>query len=441
MVGKHRYALLSHLTFLLRLPLLRLPLPLLLLLPLGCAPRLPSVGSTLPQALTPQGKCRVAAGQNSPLVTEWPASEKANLEALSRSGAVAVAYSGCSMRVLPACRVAGSYRWQRTTPATDHLEINNEDDLFARLPLGAASLEAELQRSGKLAVQTTVAGQLRLDDSAPPIVPADGACAQATHLVTALAVGAFTLTSGGTTSARGTASVASVGDAGGSASRSASVVRAAGDQTVCGTGTDQAPHPNCASPIQVFLWPLPGRAGEEGPPGAVKVDFVSGNPASRWDVYADDQVICTTPCARWVDPHRPVMLRTREGGGLFSPSDRVQVPNLLAHAGQAHLQLQAHGTASGKLVSGITFTTFSGMAVISGIALTGLGCSTDRSGMCTAGMITMGAGSVALLGSIYLILDSRARADLVPHDESAGTLVRARRPHLLLGPGLVAGTF
>src|SRR5688572_18181600 len=135
---------------------------------LACAPTLPSTGSTFPQAMNPLGKCRVAASQQSPLVTEWPASEKANLEALLRAGAVAVAYSGCNMRVLPQCQVRGGYRWQRTTPSTDNLEINNEDDLYARLPLGAASLEGELKRSGKLAVQTTVSGQLKLEDAGAP---------------------------------------------------------------------------------------------------------------------------------------------------------------------------------------------------------------------------------------------------------------------------------
>ena len=41
---------------------------------------------------------------------------------------VAVAYSGCSMRVLPQCKVRGTYRWQRTTPATDNLEITSEGE-------------------------------------------------------------------------------------------------------------------------------------------------------------------------------------------------------------------------------------------------------------------------------------------------------------------------
>ena len=116
----------------------------------GCAPTLPQTTAVLPGAPSEQGKCHVAASQMSPLVTEWPAAEKANLEVLLRSGAVVVAYSGCAMKVLPECRVKGVYRWLRTTPSRDLLEINNEDELYAKLPLGAASLEGELKRAGNL---------------------------------------------------------------------------------------------------------------------------------------------------------------------------------------------------------------------------------------------------------------------------------------------------
>src|SRR4029077_11726761 len=159
---------------------------------------------------------------------EWPASEKANLEVLLRTGAVAVAFSGCSMRVLPECKVRGVYQWTRTTPSTASLEINDSDELFAKLPLGAASLEGELKRSGKLVVKTIVSGQLTLSGGGTADVPADGACAQATHLVAALSVGAFALTSGGARSGSLGASV-SVGEAKLQSERSADLLRSAGD--------------------------------------------------------------------------------------------------------------------------------------------------------------------------------------------------------------------
>src|SRR4029077_2635150 len=219
---------------------------------------------------------------------EWPASEKANLEVLLRTGAVAVAFSGCSMRVLPECKVRGVYQWTRTTPSTDSLEINDSDELFAKLPLRAASLEGELKRSGKLAVQTMVAGQLRLDGAAVTEVPREGPCAQATHVVSALSLGAFSLKAGGKKNADAGAKIASIGEAGLKRESSADLLRSAGDFDTCNAGTDQGPSANCASAIQVFPAPPPGRTDEDGPPGTMKVDFVSANPASRWDVYADD---------------------------------------------------------------------------------------------------------------------------------------------------------
>src|SRR5215831_14907230 len=126
----------------------------------GCLTSHP-MGPILPASTPAEGaKCKAAASQASPLVTEWPASEKANLEALLMQGTVAVAYSGCSMRVLPQCRPKGHYNWQHTTPTADVLSINNEDELYSKLPLGAVSLEAELKRSGNLEVKTVVSGQV-----------------------------------------------------------------------------------------------------------------------------------------------------------------------------------------------------------------------------------------------------------------------------------------
>jgi hypothetical protein len=411
---------------------------------LGCAQSSTAKArSVLPHVPAEQARCRVASSQSSPLVTEWPASEKANLEVLLRNGTVAVAYSGCSMRLLPECRVSGEYHWQQTTAATDALEINDADELFAKLPLGAVSLEGELKRSGKLLVKTTVAGQLRVQNASINDIPRDGPCAQATHIVTALSLGAFALTAGGQKDTKLGADVQIVGT-GVKTERSAELLRSAGDFDTCAQGNSESPHVNCASPIQAFLMPLPGRTEEEGPPGTVKVDFVSGDASSRWDVYYDDVVICTTPCEKYVSAERPLMLRSREesfGGG----STKVRVSNLLDHAGEARLQLQAHQTARGELATGITFTALSGIALITGITLTGTGYGlADEPGMGKAGVITMVVSAPLLAGSIWLILDSRAHATVVPFDGALPTTYVRRsapRPHLVWGPNFVAGTF
>ncbi len=381
-------------------------------------------------------RCRVGSGRTNPLVTEWPASEKANLEALLRGGAVAVEYTGCAMRVLTQCRVRGKYLWQRTTPASDKVEINDEDELWAKLPLGAVSLETELKRSGKLTVYTLVSGQLRLDGAAPADVPAQGECARATHVVGGLAIGAFSLDGSGSTGGKAGASVHST-SLGAKSERSAGIVRAAGDWQSCGQATDEAPNPNCRSPIQVFLWPIPGRAAEEGPAGTVRVDLLYAHANSRWDVYYDDQVICTTPCSRWLDPARPLLLRAREE--WYGPPDKIRIPDLVPAAASGSVQLHAHPTSRGELATGITFTALGGMAAVTGIALTAVGCSGGTfgsTGMCTGGLSTLGVGAAATVGAIWLIMDALPRAEILPGSDAPNRSITVS-----MGPGFVAGKF
>jgi hypothetical protein len=224
---------------------------------------------------TPLAKCRVSADRDAPLVTEWPASSKARLETLLHEGAVAVAYSGCEMRIIDACKPQGTYVWSRTTLSTDATTIRNEDDLYAKLPLGATSLSGELKASGSLEVRTTVAGQMKLQGG--PDAPGNDACMSATHVVTALSVGAFTLVAGGAANASGGVGVAGLG-AGGSSSQSEQLVRSAGDPARCADATEAAPSGECSSPIQVFLEPI-RRA--PAPPPSVATSGVAA-PPSVW---------------------------------------------------------------------------------------------------------------------------------------------------------------
>ncbi len=409
-----------------------------LLLATACAgPRYS--GPSVPAMRAPEERCRVGSGRSNPIVTEWPASEKANLEAQLRSGAVAVEYTGCSMRVLTSCRLPGAYGWLRTTPSSDVVEIDDLDQLYAKLPLGAVSLEGELRRSGKLSITTYVAGQLRLGGATAAQVPGQGECARATHVIGAIAVGAFSMSGSGSANGKADVGLTRLGmSAGARSDRSAGIGRAAGDWQSCGLGTDEAPHPNCRSPIQVFLWPIPGRAAEEGPPGTVKVDLVSANASNRWDVYYDDEVVCSTPCSRWLDPARPLLLRAREGGGFGRGADRISVRDLEQHAASGGLQIQAHGTANGKLATGITFTSLGGMALFAGVALTAVGCGGGErasTGLCTGGLVTLGAGASVTAGAILLIVDALPRVEIRPGGPAGRSISVA------VGPGFVAGRF
>ncbi len=363
-----------------------------------------------PEAPTSQSKCSVAASSN-PLVTEWPASEKANLEALLREGGVAVKYEGCEMRLLAQCRLPGRYTWLRTTSATDSIEIGNEDDLYAKLPLGAASLEAELRESGRLAMQTTVAGQMKLEGLSVDEVPRDGACRDATHVLSALSVGAFSLRSGGTLRAAGGVSTAFGGGSLGTRS-SETLVREAGVPDACSASTPEAPHEECRSPLQVFLWPLPWVEAARPPDGMLKVAFTSEDDDERWEVVHRGRVLCTTPCEGFVDPNRSILIRGAKGGYF---NDEVELSDLREHVAGAPLEVRTEGGSWLMWGMGLGLTVTGGALLAAGAAFAGAGCprGDDGSAMCTAGIATLIPGTLMAVPGVVLLAIEGADADVL----------------------------
>jgi len=169
---------------------------------------------------------------------------------LLTEGAVAVSYDGCEMRVLDACRVEGEYRWSKTTLAHNRLEIDNTNDLYAKIPLGAVDLEGELEASGRLAIALTVPGQMRLRDE--PELPDSPKCADATHIVSAVSIGAFELKSGGSLGVKAGVKVGTAG-AGVKHASKEKMLSQAGEADTCKDATEEAPPADCRSPLQVFL--------------------------------------------------------------------------------------------------------------------------------------------------------------------------------------------
>ncbi len=216
---------------------------------------------------SPLTHCTVAPKQVEPLVTEWPASSKARLETLlletlekKDSAAVAVAYSGCEMHLIDACKPPADYDFYKTTLARDAIEINDADELYAKLPLGALGLEGELKRSGKLTVQTVIAGQVKLISNSTfkmDEVHNLPGCADATHLVQAVSIGAFQLRSGDQTKVGGGVTAGAF-SGGKSISHEERLVREAGNPKACENTLVDRPDNACQSPIQLFLVPIPG---------------------------------------------------------------------------------------------------------------------------------------------------------------------------------------
>lgn len=304
-------------------------------------------GSGIPTA-RPTSETRCDAGSrrtDAPIVTEWSATERANLESRKSGGAIAVRYVGCDLTIVERCHLAGAYQFRPTTLATDTFEIRDRAELYAKLPVGGFRLEGELSRAGRLAMRTTVVGQYHLTGDDLAAVKTSPDCAEATHVVGSIAVGAFSLSGGDARAASGGASVPWLGGGVGAA-RDESLVRQVGDAASCGAeaakpeaGAATSPPRTCAAPLQVFLVPLATPAGrlttaagrqdaeelrarEQG----ILVDLPKPADGERWRLHdADGRPLCEMPCSRWIPPRSGYFVErvaSSRGDGV-----RIDVPN------------------------------------------------------------------------------------------------------------------
>lgn len=205
-----------------------------------------------------QAKCSVAASRLDPLIIEWPSADRARLEALIKDRSVAVRYVGCDIEVLPMCSGPGTYRYVGTTRKTDQEKIQNADDLYAKLPLGAARLESTLSRAGQLSVGMSIVGRFERVERTVSTKELTGDCDRATHVVTALTVGAFEFATGASASVKAGGEVFGAG-AGGGSSSNREVLSRDGMEESCEKATPDDPKPpaGCGALLRIELAALP----------------------------------------------------------------------------------------------------------------------------------------------------------------------------------------
>jgi len=204
-----------------------------------------------------QATAAAAKSASRPLVLEWPAADRAALEAQRAGGVVVVRYGGSQMEVLRGCHAPGAYRYVPVTPKQEGMVVKDAGELAAAMPIHSASLEARLQHQQELDVSMVIVGLYQAD--ARPFTAADlqGECTGATHVVQALAVGAFEIDASARTTA--SASVTALG-AGASGKQEASreVVHRDGDRDACAKGGahDASPPYACGAMIRVEVAPV-----------------------------------------------------------------------------------------------------------------------------------------------------------------------------------------
>jgi hypothetical protein len=208
-----------------------------------------------------QAKCGVEKSQAKPLIVEWPSADRTELESKVSQGLVVVHYAGCDMTVLSRCTASAAYKYHGTTRNQDKVEMKDEDELYANMPVGAAKLEGKLQRSGRLTVEMELVGRFEAEKTSVTTDELQGECAGATHFVYGVTVGAFDFYAGGRAEVSGHADIAGLGARGESRAERETLTKS-GDESSCSKATtsDKAPPEGCGALIRIEVVPLAARA-------------------------------------------------------------------------------------------------------------------------------------------------------------------------------------
>lgn len=220
---------------------------------------------------TGQAKCSARQSQSKPLIIEWPGAERAALEGRAARGVVPVRYTGCEMEILTDCIVSGAkYEYLGLTPRTEGVRIRDFDELYANLPIGAAKLEAKLEKSGQLNVDMVIAGRLEAPATDKydeyDLEGLEAKCQTATHVITGITVGAFQFTSGAAAEIGGGAQVEGVAGAGARSTSDKEFLSSGGEIDACGEsqpGANEAP-PRCREMLRVEVVQIERRASAAG---------------------------------------------------------------------------------------------------------------------------------------------------------------------------------
>lgn len=249
-----------------------------------------------PTAAEATGRTSIPAvdGPANPLVVDWKAEQRADLEEAVHDGIAVLAWDDKGLRLLKRCKVTGNYGYLPVQVKTDVVRLETADDVQASLPLGGlgivGKIGGEFSKGTTLDIALAMVGKRRTTWNDVTRDELAGDCDGASHYVRAILVGAFAMKTG--TRARAAAAVELFGaGTSGQSSSAKDVATTDGKLSACesATGDEQKPPSQCAAILRLELEPIAkeGSAKKAAPaaakPGSqeepeVKAEAVEGCP-------------------------------------------------------------------------------------------------------------------------------------------------------------------
>ncbi|MCW5830908.1 MAG: hypothetical protein KIS78_00450 [Labilithrix sp.] len=167
----------------------------------GAAPRESGQSRLIEKTFAGKNRCN-PQDHTRPFVIEWDGTDISSFESRATTDVVFVRYEGCDLQVVDSCTnddvrgsigAYGPVDW--TSGAVEKVDILNEDELYAKLPLGANSIGARVQGGERFHMEYFVSGTRKA--TRPAVYRGDldklRGCRGVTHYVYAYNVGAFAL--------------------------------------------------------------------------------------------------------------------------------------------------------------------------------------------------------------------------------------------------------
>ena len=135
---------------------------------------------------------------SSPLSIDWPSNARSDLEAAMHDGVVVVSFTCDKVKVLPDCKVAGSYGYRAVTPREESVLIEGRDNIQASFGGVSWAVGGNFERDAKLDLSYVLVGKQSTPRTSLHQDELEGGdfCKGATHFVKRADVGAFAYATG-----------------------------------------------------------------------------------------------------------------------------------------------------------------------------------------------------------------------------------------------------